>query len=250
MNNCQDWIQYDNVIILFVIVVITISLWETAPLKTPQFTLNDVLMSFARKQVLSKSELLQEYGCSPITIWRLLRQAGYLTSYNYNAGYYTLATIPQFDEHGLWTHQDIRFSKWGKLPDTIIAVIEQSPGGMTARELAQLLHVRNAKPLLGQLTLKQRLWREAVGRSFVYMAADESQHEQQLRRRIEQAPVRLLPEPQKIIALLVEMIRHPQQTPQQWARRLVRRNIRLGAQDISAVMEHYHLTVKKGLLNA
>jgi hypothetical protein len=219
-------------------------------MRTHQFTLNDVFKSFAGKEVLSKAELLQGYGCSPMTIWRLLRQVGYFTSYNYNAKYYTLATIPRFDDHGLWTYQDIRFSKWGKLPETIIAVIERSPGGMTAHELAELLHVRNAKPLLTQLILRQRLWREAVGRSYVYLAVEQSQHEQQLRRRIEQAPVLLLPEPQQIIALLVEMIRHPQQTPRQWARRLVRRNIRLGTQDISAVMQHYRLTVKKGLLNS
>jgi len=42
----------------------------------------------------------------------------------------------------------------------------------------------------------------------------------------------------------------PRQTPRQWAERLVRRNIRLETQDIRAVMEHYHLTVKKGLLNS
>ncbi len=219
-------------------------------MRTPQFTLNDVLKSFACKEVLSKAELLREYGCSPMTIWRLLRGVGYFTSYNYNAKYYTLATIPLFDDHGLWTYQDIRFSKWGKLPETIVAVIERSPGGMTAHELAELLHVRNSKPLLTQLILKQRLWREAVGRSYVYLAVEQSQQEQQLRRRIEQAPVQLLPAPQQIIALLVEMIRHPQQTPRQWARRLARGNIRLGTQDISAVIEHYHLTVKKGLLNS
>jgi hypothetical protein len=219
-------------------------------MRTPQFTLKDILDSFARKEVLSKSELRQEHGCSPMTVWRLLRQVGYFTSYNYNAKYYTLATIPQFDDRGLWAYQDIRFSKWGTLPETIVAVIERSSGGMTAHELAELLHVRNAKPLLTQLILKQRLWREAVDRSFVYLAVQQSRHEQQLQRRTEQASMRLLPEPQQIIALLVEMIRHPQQTPRQWARRLVRRNIRLGTQDISAVMEHYHLTVKKGLLNS
>jgi hypothetical protein len=219
-------------------------------MRTPQFTLNDVIKSFAHKEVLSKAELLQEYGCSPITVWRLLRQVGYVASYNYNAKYYTLATIPQFDDHGIWAHQDIRFSKWGTLPETIVAVIERSSGGMTAHELAELLHVRNAKPLLSQLILKQRLWREAVDRSFVYLAVQQSRHEQQLQRRTEQAAVRLLPEPQQIIALLVEMIRHPQQTPRQWARRLVRRNIRLETQEIRAVMEHYHLTVKKGLLNS
>ena len=221
-------------------------------MRTPQFTLDDILKSFARKKVLSKAELLQECGCSPMTAWRLLRKEGYFTSYNYNAKYYTLAAIPQFDDHGLWAYQDIRFSKWGTLPHTMVAVIEGSPGGMTARELVELLHVRNVKPLLTQLTLNQRLCREALGGAFVYLAVMQSQHEQQLqRRRTEGAPQPpLLPEPQQIIALLVEMIRHPQQTPRQWARRLARRDIPLGTQDIKAVMEHYELTVKKGLLSS
>jgi hypothetical protein len=216
-------------------------------MRTPQFTPNDVIKSFARKEVLSKAELLQEHGWSPITVWRLLRQVGYLTSYNYNAKYYTLATIPQFDDYGLWAYQDIRFSKWRTLPETIVAVVERSSAGMTAHELAELLHVRNAKPLLTQLILKQRLWREVVDRPFVYLAVEQSQREQQLQRRAEQASVRLLPEPQQVIALLVEMIRHPQQTPRQWAEHLVRHDIRLETEDIRAVMEHYHLTVKKGL---
>jgi hypothetical protein len=230
--------------------VITLALLEMVLMRTPQFTFNDVIKSFARKEVLSKAELLQEYGCSPVTVWRLLRQVGYVASYNYNAKYYTLATIPRFDDHGLWAYQDVRFSKWGTLPETIVAVIERSSAGMTARELAELLHVRNVKPLLTQLILKQRLFREAVDRSFVYLAVQQSRHEQQLQRRLEQVPVRLLPEPQQIIALLVEMIRHPQQTPRQWARRLVRHNIRLGTQDIGAVIKHYHLAVKKGLLSS
>jgi hypothetical protein len=59
-----------------------------------------------------------------------------------------------------------------------------------------------------------------------------------------------LPEPQQIIALLVEMLRHPQRTPGQWARRLARSGIRLGMQDINAVLDHYHLSVKKGLLKS
>jgi hypothetical protein len=219
-------------------------------MRTPQFTLNDLCRSFAHKTVLSKSELLEEYGCSPMTLWRRLREAGYLTSYNYNSQYYTLATIPRFDDHGLWAYRDICFSKWGKLPETIVAVIERSPEGMTAQELADLLRVRNAKPLLTGLTVKQRLGRESLGRSFVYLAVEESRHDQQLRRRIEQAAVRRLPEPQQVMALLIEMIRHPRWTPQQWARRLARSNIRLGTHDINAVMEHYHLSVKKGLLNA
>jgi len=186
-----------------------------------------------------------------MTAWRLLRKEGYCTSYNQNAMYYTLASVPQFDDHGLWAYQDVRFSKWGTLPQTVVAVIERSPAGMTALELAEILQVRNVKPLLTQLILKQGLRREAVGGSFVYLAVEQSRHQQQLKRRTEgvRPPSPPLPELQQIIALLVEMIQHPQQTPRQWARRLRRRNIRLGAQDIRAVMEHYQLTVKKGLLS-
>ena len=62
-------------------------------------------------------------------------------------------------------------------------------------------------------------------------SASPSRHQQQLQRReTEAAAQRLtqpLPDPQHVIALLVEMIRHPRQTPRQWARRLARQGIRL-----------------------
>jgi len=219
-------------------------------MRTQQFTLKDIIESFGRKTVLSRAELLAEHGCSPMTLWRLLREAGHITSYNYNARYYTLATTPQFDDDGLWAYYDIRFSRWGTLPRTVVGVVEHSLGGMTARELEQLLLVRNAKPLLTDLVSKGRLWREGVDRSFVYAAVEPNRHEQQLRRRKEQAPVRRLPEPQQIVALLVEMIRHPRQGPRQWVRHLARHDIRVGSEDIRAVIEHYDLSVKKGLLNA
>jgi hypothetical protein len=233
--------------------VITLSLWGM-PMRTSQFKLADILKPFQRKKVINKAELLQDCGCSPMTAWRLLRRVGYCRSYNYNASYFTLAATPEFDDHGMWAYQDIRFSKWGTLPETMIAVIERSPGGMTAQELAEFLRVRNVKPLLTRLILNGRLWREALDDVFLYLTPEQSRHDQQLQRRRTEitAPPRLapLPEPRQIIALLVEMIRNPQRTPQQWARRLARRKVPLGTQEIRAVMEHYHLKVKKGLLSS
>ena len=104
------------------------------PMRTSEFKLTDILKPFVRKRVISKAELLQDCGCSAMTAWRLLRQVGYCRSYNYNSIYFTLATTPEFDDHGLWAYQDIRFSKWGTLPETMIVVIERSPGGMTAQK--------------------------------------------------------------------------------------------------------------------
>jgi hypothetical protein len=223
------------------------------PVRTSQFKHTDIRRAFARKKVISKAELLHDCGCSAMTAWRLLRQVGYCRSYNFNARYFTLATTPEFDDHGLWAYQDIRFSQWGTLPETLIAIVERSPGGMTAHELAEFLRVRNVKPLLTRLILNGRLWREALDDVFVYLTPERSRHDQQLQHRRTEITARPrrspLPEPQLIIALLVEMIRNPQWTPRQWARRLARRNVPLGTRDVRAVMEHYQLTVKKGLLN-
>ena len=220
-------------------------------MKTARFTPGDVLKPFSRKQVLTKAELLQACGCSAMTAWRILHQQGYLTSYNHNAKYYTLTRIAQFDEQGLWAYRDIRFSKWGTLPDTVLGQIELSATGMTARELQELLHIANVKPTLTHLTRQGRLQRAKIAGAMVYFVAEPSRQQQQLQRReTEAATKRLaqpLPDPQHVIALLVEMIRHPRQTPRQWARRLARQGIRLRTPEIQAVLDHYQLSVKKGL---
>ena len=69
-------------------------------MKPTRFTAARLLQPFARKKVLTKAELLQACGCSPMTAWRILHQQGYLTSYNHNAKYYTLAHIPRLRRPG------------------------------------------------------------------------------------------------------------------------------------------------------
>lgn len=111
-------------------------------MRPTRFTPHQLLQPFARKKVLARSELLKTCGCSPMTAWRILHRRGCLTSYNHNARYYTLASTPQFDERGLWAYRDVRFSKWGNLPHTLVALIETSPTGSTARELEEILTSR------------------------------------------------------------------------------------------------------------
>jgi hypothetical protein len=220
-------------------------------MKSARFSASDLLKPFSRKQVLTKAELLKACGCSAMTAWRILRQQGYLTSYNHNAKYYTLRHTAQFDQQGLWAYRDVRFSKWGTLPDTIVGQIELSPSGMTVRELQERLHIENVKPTLTHLTGQGRVLRARTAGTTVYFLGEPSQHQQQLQRReTETAAKRLaqpLPDPQHVIALLVEMIRHPRQTPRQWARRLARRGIRLKTAEVQAVLDHYQLSLKKGL---
>ena len=60
-----------------------------------------------------------------MTAWRILRQQGYLTSYNQNAKYYTLSRMAQFDEQGLFGHSRILFVN-GRLADAVLSNASQA----------------------------------------------------------------------------------------------------------------------------
>jgi len=214
-------------------------------MRTPVFQLQDLLKAFQRNKVLTKEEILQVTQCSTMTAWRLLQRHGYYTSYNCNARYYTLADIPQFDQHGLWRFGKIRFSQWGSLTETVIALVQNSQAGMTAEQLQELLLVKDLRPALGRLYRQGRLAREKIRGRFVYFPREDASDRRERRRQMESPPV--LPPLEQIIALLVEIIQRPKNSPQQWARRLARQQIQLSQQDILAILNHYQIDLKKGL---
>lgn len=220
-------------------------------MRTPLFQLEDILNAFRKKKVLTSEQLLDAVGCSKMTAWRLLRKHGYLTSYNHNARYYTIDGIPQFDEYGLWSYRKICFSKWGALTDTMLALVHNSKAGLTAEQLQQRLQVKNLKPALSRLVDQKRVQREKIENHFVYFPLQEAAHKKQQKQRKQQdlrRPSKAdLPALEHIIALLVEMIGHPQNTPRQWSRRLARQGIRIPPQQIQAVLDHYQIDLKKGL---
>ena len=53
-----------------------------------------------------------------LTVFRKLSALPYRTSYSHRGAYYTLDTLAQYDELGLWSYQDIHFSRYGTLLDT------------------------------------------------------------------------------------------------------------------------------------
>jgi len=222
-------------------------------MKTQVYQLQDILKAFQRRKVLTKKELLDAVGCSTMTAWRLLHQHGYYTSYNDNARHYTLADTPQFDEHGLWTYRKARFSKWGSLTDTIVGLVGESFAGLTADQLRRLLHLKDVQPLLIRLMQRKLVTRDKMGGCFVYFPLQQTPRGKLRERRkkeIEGAQaVRRLPPAEQIIALLVQIIQRPRDTPRQWARRLAQRGIRMGTADIQAILDHYDIDSKKGLLN-
>jgi len=220
-------------------------------MKTAIYDDQSLLDVFVKEIVLTKEQLLDKLGCSWMTTWRLLKSRGYLTSYNHNARYYTLATVPEFDESGLWSYSKVRFSQYGTLAKSIVGLVCHSTAGLYANELEQRLQV-NVRPALSRLVRNSSLGSHKLAGCFLYLDSQPQRAHEQLENRItetlsEPEPASL-PNPTTIIALLVELIKTPNAEPELITRRLRRKGLLLSRTQARAVFAHYGLSKKKLLI--
>jgi len=211
-----------------------------------KFKQKDVVDLFYKEKVLTKEQLFERCGFSNMTAWRILSEHGYISSYNFNAKYYTLIDIPVFDKNGLWSYGKVRFSKYRSLNNTVIELIFNSRSRLEKNELQKLLRV-NPIPILSKLYHQGKLNREKVEGLYVYFQTDEDGQRTQLSNRQAdtiKSPQERLPEPERIIAVLVELIQRVELHPQQLARRLARKGIQITLAEIRAILQHYQLTKK------
>ena len=141
---------------------------NSAIMRTEQFAAADLQTFFDNKQVATLPELQTALGCqAKVTVFRKLKELAYLSSYSHAGQYYTLPGIAQFDEQGLWTQNEIRFSKHGTLKHTIEMWVSGSPAGYFERELEEGLGVMVRGTLL-TLLRQERLAREKVVGHYLY----------------------------------------------------------------------------------
>lgn len=203
-----------------------------------------ILRRWRRKKVITLAELMEELRTSLRTVRRRLKLWGALASFNHNSRFYTLPELPQFDEHGLWFHRDIGFSRHGHLPQTIAALAGQSPGGLTAAELGQRLRL-DPRSFLWQFHQHPDLQRDKYQGHYVYFAADPTvATRQKAVRSATLAPIPL-PSIEETIAVLVQAIQHPERSSVQLATALHPTYPHLSAEAIVALFAHHGLTLKK-----
>jgi hypothetical protein len=152
-------------------------------MRTPQFQI-DTLREYFRDHRIGTVEELQRSLANPSarTVFRKLEALESLSSYSHRGQYYTLPSIARFDEQGLWTQRDVWFSCFGNLLDTAEAFVKRSETGYRAVELSEALHV-DCKHTLVELVRRQRLEREHIEGSYVYLATDRRQRSRQRRLR-------------------------------------------------------------------
>lgn len=200
---------------------------------------------FRRRRIFTIEQLAERLDASKRTAQRRLHQWRALSSLNRNARYYTLPDVPDFDSDGLWRCRQVLFSRYGTLARTVVALVTQSPHGLSAAELTERLGM-NGHSFLSQLAAHPELDRHKFGGRFVYFAAEATVRAEQQRARRTLAPKALLPRAPVAVAILVERIKQPELDAEALAARVRRGGHPVEADEVQALFEHHGLVKRKG----
>src|SRR5215472_13307529 len=152
-------------------------------MRTVSFDPQALRKHLLRHKIATLPELQQALGATAaLTVFRKLKLLDYLSSYTHRGRYYSLREIARFDVAGLWSHDDVWFSRYSTLVATIESFVHQSPRGWFADELADALHAEVHDPL-HDLVAAGRLRRSRVAARFLYTSADSRQSSDQIRTR-------------------------------------------------------------------
>lgn len=150
----------------------------------------DKLTSLLRDQkVATMPQLKSALGTAvTFTVLRKLSPLGYRSSYSHCGTYYTLDSIAQYDELGLWSYRDIHFSRHGTLLNTAATLVTKAPAGYFTDELDAVVHVAT-KDALRHLVQRERLYRRELTGRYLYCANERQRRQEQwAARQAQQRP--------------------------------------------------------------
>src|SRR5882724_11388369 len=158
-------------------------------MKPVRFSLERLSVFFQDKIVATLAQLKAALGTTvDQTVFRKLSALPYRTSYSHRGAYYTLDTLARYDELGLWSYQDIHFSRHGTLLNTASALVTNAPAGYFTDELDAVVQVPT-KDALRQLVHRGRLDRRELEDRYLYCAAERERRQQQwAARQAQQSP--------------------------------------------------------------
>lgn len=152
-------------------------------MKKTHYSTQRLVDLFKEQKIASMQELKSALQTtSDATIFRKLNELSYWSSYSHRGRYYTLGSIPRFDELGLRSFRSVWFSIRGTLLATAEALINESEHGFFETEIESLLHVEVRGCLL-KLIRKERVYREKVLGRYLYCSKVVSQRKRQIQAR-------------------------------------------------------------------
>jgi len=203
-----------------------------------------------KRRVVTISDLCEVIGTSSrMTVFRRLRQIGYVTSYTHTGRYYTLYDIARFDSDGIWFYDDIGFSQNGSLKNTVIYLVDNGDAGKFHFDLERQLRVRVHNVLL-DLVQSEQIRRIKFEGQYLYLSSDKEQSTKQIaqRDRLSMQARRIpafISEPM-VIEILAEVIRQSKRHPRadQVASALAIRGLPISEKDVMTVFDQYDIEKK------
>ena len=135
------------------------------------------------QKVATMPQLKSALGTSvTFTVLRKLAPLGYRSSYSHCGTYYTLDSIAQYDERGLWSYRDVHFSRHGTLLNTAATLVTHAPASYFTKELDAVVHVAT-KDALRHLIHQDRLDRRELAGRYLYCAKERQRAQEQCAAR-------------------------------------------------------------------
>ncbi len=205
---------------------------------------------FKKNIVMDIDDLTKQTHASKITVFRNLKEIGYITSYNQNGKYYTLLETANFDSSGIFDHKGILFFRDGGIQELVIKEIDSSEKGYTAEELSNKIRTRVSNQL-HQFVKKGLIIRRKYADFYVYYSIDEAAQQKQITNREKELKVPSTIEDSEIsaekktIRILLKIIQNPNLEPYDVGKRLREEGLKISDSFIQNIFQKYDIQ-KKG----
>ena len=137
---------------------------------------------FEVKPIYTSLDLQKHFSCSHQCIWNNFRRLGYYSSYTHNSKYYTLATIPEFDENGIWFYDDpvfgpVGFTNLRTASNLIVALVNSSTAGLIEGSIQKIMKIRISNQL-NTLIKASKIQKLTVNDTRYYLSIDNNIYKQ------------------------------------------------------------------------
>jgi len=144
------------------------------------YSASTVKQFFMRNKIATMDQLKIVLGTDVnMTVIRKLKELSYLSSCSHRGKYYTLHSVAEFGDNGLWFFEPAMFSKHGTLINTVKAFVDVSEDGLSAGELEGLLTV-DPKESLWKLFKKTEVHRDKFCGKYIYFSSNSKIQKRQI----------------------------------------------------------------------
>ena len=207
---------------------------------------------FEKRTVLTFNEVSKITKCSYKTFVRFLGRHGFYSSSNKNGKYYILSKACKFDKNGLFFYDDIMFSRYKTLKNSVLNFVNRSDSGASSADVIEVFGV-NSKTALSNLYSGKEISRQMYNGTFYYFSADVEAglYQRESRKQFEaEKPDKILakkelPGTQIIIAILTAAAVRTGADTKQVRESLKKQGLNISSCEIKTVFEHYKIPEKK-----